>query len=127
MWVCIVSMHVKFSSCFSAQGTFQTQPQDYVAFEDTGTAAFNCTFEESEYSIPPTILWQINDEIVMSQDNSPIVIFSYRFTSFLQIHQPNSSMHNANIRCLARSQSGADVLSETATLNVMSGWYCTAS
>ena len=108
---------------FSAQGTFQTHPQDFVAYEGTGTAAFNCTFDESEYSIPPTIFWQLNDDTVLSQDDPAIVVFSYRYTSFLQIHQPTSARNMTSIRCLARSESGADVLSEVVTLNIISGWY----
>ena len=113
-------MLIIISFYFSAQSTFQIHPQDFIAFEGTGAAAFNCTYDESEYSIPPTILWELNGT-VLSPDNS-IVIFSYRFTSFLQIHQPTSSMHMVRIRCVVHSES-EDIYTEPATLNIISGWY----
>ena len=109
----------------AAKTTFKMNPQDFVAFEGIGTAAFNCTYDDSEYLIPPTIFWELN-ETMLSQDDNAIVIFSYRYTSFLQIHQPTSSIHMGSITCLVRSESG-DVRSQAASLSIMSGWYKLAS
>ena len=92
-----------------------------MAFEGNGTAAFNCTYDKSEYSIPPTIFWELNGT-ELSEDNATIVTFSYRYTSFLQIHQPTLSMHLASIRCVVHSVLD-DVYSETATLSIISGLY----
>ena len=92
-----------------------------MAFEGNGTAGFNCTYDESEYSIPPTIFWVLNGT-ELSEENASVVIFSYRYTSFLQIHQPTLSMHLASIRCVVHSTSD-DVYSEAATLSIMSGLY----
>ena len=100
---------------------FKIPPQDFVAFEGFGTAAFNCTYDDDdEYLIPPTIIWKLN-ETTLQNNSLNIAIFGYGHTSFLQLYEPTSSMHMANISCIAQIKSGKDVYSQAATLRIMSG------
>lgn len=102
---------------FVAQGKFQVHPVDFMSYEQNIPAAFNCTYDNSKYSVPPTILWELND-MELSKDNpTSFTIFSYDYTSFLQIHQP-LNYANAKVKCVVRSESGASVYSEEAILRV---------
>ena len=99
------------------QSTFKIHPQDFVGFSNS-PATFNCTYDDEEYSIAPTILWELNDS-ELPQDNPAVYsIFSYKYTSFLQIHQPSSLRgQNSTVRCVVHSESG-NVYSDHATLNI---------
>ena len=119
----IISLHSSrhiFDLFLAEDSAFKTHPQDTIAFEGFGTAAFNCTYDDDEYLIPPTIIWKLN-ETTLQPDNRSITIFSYGYTSFLQLYEPASSMHMANIRCSVQIEPGKDVDSQAAILRIMSG------
>ena len=97
------------------QSTFKTHPQDFVGFPNS-PATFNCTYDDNgdEYSIAPTILWELNDTELAQDNPQSYSIFSYEFTSFLQIHELSSL--NGRVRCIVHSESG-NVYSDYATFN----------
>lgn len=98
-------------------------PQDFVVYESRPRdAAFNCTFDDSKYSIPPTIMWELNDDMLPSGEPAKYSIFSYKYTSFLQIHEPLSLMtETATVKCVA-VYNDSFASSEAAILTI-SGWF----
>lgn len=110
---------------FIAQSSFQIHPQDYVAFESQSDfprypAAFNCTYDDSECSITPTIVWELNGNELPQDSPAEYSIFSYKYTSFLQIHDLSPLRGQiSTVRCVVHDgELGNSVYSETATLNV---------
>ena len=110
--------HFLFHFLHADQSTFKTHPQDFVGFSNS-PATFNCTYDDEEYSIAPNILWELNDSELPRNDPAKYSIFSYKYTSFLQINELSSlRCQISTVRCVVHSKSGNNVYSDYATLNI---------
>jgi len=59
---------------------------------------FNCTYKETDYSVAPSIQWDLPSRL---HNDASVTIFKYRYTSFLQIS--NATLYDSiRVRCLVQ-------------------------
>ena len=105
---------------FTANAGFQVDPQDFTVYSGDNLAVFNCTYREADYSIVPVIRWDLPPRL---KDDASVTIFSYRYTSFIQIS--NATLYDSiTLRCFVQlpgqPQDDSMVHSNYATLFVSS-------
>ena len=64
-------------------------------------------------------MWELNGKELPQDNSANYSIFSYKYTSFLQIHDLSPLRGQiSTVRCVVHGESVNSVYSETATLNV---------